>query len=316
MPVVLLLLGFVVFVAGIMLAVPGVTFRDGTLDTEIITPGVIAAIGGLLLVGMGFVIRLLQRIERALAARSAALPARVGDGAVAAAVTETSGASVRIPFPPKPQSNPQPASTAKEAAPEAAEDAALESLRAKFPNLARLGSAEVLERAETSSMPGPPARPEQELRAAKSAAPAPQPAARPEQDARDIKSPIAVGRGGNGASPARVAPRFDLKSRPPVLSGGVKGPVLKAAAAALRDDERAAQVAAPLSAATEPVHETAAEARSAAQAPQAASVLKSGVVEGMAYTLYSDGSIEAELPQGTLRFGSITALRDHLENAS
>jgi hypothetical protein len=44
------------------------------------------------------------------------------------------------------------------------------------------------------------------------------------------------------------------------------------------------------------------------------SVLKSGVVEGMAYKLYSDGSIEAELPQGILRFGSIAALRSHIEN--
>ncbi len=42
-------------------------------------------------------------------------------------------------------------------------------------------------------------------------------------------------------------------------------------------------------------------------------VLKSGVVDGMAYTLYVDGSIEAELPQGTLRFASINELREHLE---
>ncbi|HXX50060.1 MAG TPA: DUF308 domain-containing protein, partial [Xanthobacteraceae bacterium] len=46
------------------------------------------------------------------------------------------------------------------------------------------------------------------------------------------------------------------------------------------------------------------------------SVLKSGVVDGMAYTLYSDGSIEAQLPQGTLRFGSITELRHHLEQSA
>lgn len=42
-------------------------------------------------------------------------------------------------------------------------------------------------------------------------------------------------------------------------------------------------------------------------------ILKSGVVDGMAYTLYVDGSIEAELPQGTLRFASIEELRSHLE---
>ena len=46
------------------------------------------------------------------------------------------------------------------------------------------------------------------------------------------------------------------------------------------------------------------------------SVLKAGVVDGMAYTLYSDGSIEAQLPQGMLRFGSITELRSHFEQRS
>ncbi len=43
-------------------------------------------------------------------------------------------------------------------------------------------------------------------------------------------------------------------------------------------------------------------------------ILKSGVIDGMAYTLYTDGSIEAELPQGTMRFGSIDELRANLEN--
>ena len=46
------------------------------------------------------------------------------------------------------------------------------------------------------------------------------------------------------------------------------------------------------------------------------SILKSGVVDGMAYTLYVDGSIEAELPQGTLHFASINELRDHLAKSS
>ncbi len=47
--------------------------------------------------------------------------------------------------------------------------------------------------------------------------------------------------------------------------------------------------------------------------PRAVAILKSGVVDGMGYTLYVDGSIEAELPQGTLRFASINELRSHLE---
>jgi len=44
------------------------------------------------------------------------------------------------------------------------------------------------------------------------------------------------------------------------------------------------------------------------------SILKSGVIDGMVYTLYTDGSIEAELPQGTLKFASIDELRDYLLN--
>ena len=47
---------------------------------------------------------------------------------------------------------------------------------------------------------------------------------------------------------------------------------------------------------------------------RAVAILKSGVVDGMGYTHCVDGSIEAELPQGTLRFASINELRSHLEN--
>jgi hypothetical protein len=42
-------------------------------------------------------------------------------------------------------------------------------------------------------------------------------------------------------------------------------------------------------------------------------VLKSGVVDGMAYSLYSDGSIEAQMPEGMMRFSSIDELREHLD---
>jgi hypothetical protein len=51
--------------------------------------------------------------------------------------------------------------------------------------------------------------------------------------------------------------------------------------------------------------------RSEGQPP--VTVLKSGVVDGMAYSLYSDGSIEAQMPEGMMRFASIDELRAHLE---
>jgi hypothetical protein len=45
----------------------------------------------------------------------------------------------------------------------------------------------------------------------------------------------------------------------------------------------------------------------------AVTVVKSGAVDGMAYSLYSDGSIEAQMPEGMMRFASIDELRTHLD---
>jgi hypothetical protein len=47
--------------------------------------------------------------------------------------------------------------------------------------------------------------------------------------------------------------------------------------------------------------------------PRPVSVLKSGVIDEMAYTLFTDGSIEAQLPDGIMRFSSIEELRRHLD---
>jgi hypothetical protein len=47
-----------------------------------------------------------------------------------------------------------------------------------------------------------------------------------------------------------------------------------------------------------------------------AAVIKSGVVDNMAYSLYSDGSIEAQMPEGMMRFASIDELRAHLNQRS
>jgi hypothetical protein len=82
------------------------------------------------------------------------------------------------------------------------------------------------------------------------------------------------------------------------------------------DSVWAPEPAKPAPAAARPAPESARESEQVAlrapREPQAVSVLKSGVIEGMAYTLYSDGSIEADLPQGMMRFPSIDALRRHL----
>ncbi len=84
---------------------------------------------------------------------------------------------------------------------------------------------------------------------------------------------------------------------------------------------KAAKSPAPSASRPEPkadalAREAAATKRAEAEKPRTVAILKSGVVDGMGYTLYVDGSIEAELPQGTLRFASINELRSHLEKNS
>lgn len=306
MSVFLLLLGVVTAAAGLALVASGVTIHDGAFDTEVITPGTIAAVGGLLLVGMGLAVRELQRIERALVARPTLRLARPSE-APAAVAAESPNAPVRIPFPPKPKtnSNPQPASPGANAAPAPTEDGAFERLRAKFPTLARLENGPVVEGTDVSLMPRAPAR--------------------AEEDVGEVKNTAAVGGRANGGAAARAAPRLDVKARPAASPDRAKGSVFNAfwPVGPRRDTPTAsAPVASPLPPPPiepAPVSEAAPDPRSAAgepAAPAPVSVLKSGVVEGMAYTLYSDGSIEAQLPQGTLRFGSITALRNHIESSS
>jgi hypothetical protein len=52
--------------------------------------------------------------------------------------------------------------------------------------------------------------------------------------------------------------------------------------------------------------------RSRTSDDSSSTVVRSGIIHGMAYTLYADGSIEAELPIGTVRFASIEELQDHV----
>jgi len=49
-----------------------------------------------------------------------------------------------------------------------------------------------------------------------------------------------------------------------------------------------------------------------APAGAAATVYRSGVIDGMAYSLFMDGSIEAELPTGRVKFATIDELQQYL----
>jgi hypothetical protein len=300
MPFILLVLGVATALAGLLLMGSGLSLRDGTFNTDVLTPGAVAVVGGLLLVGFDFLVRQLRRVERALAARPMTPVVHVVEAASGAAVaTETAVVAPPVP-PPIASMEPQVAAPATAASPVAQalpEDTVLGRLQARRPAIARVENGRVGEAADLSLA----------LREA---------AGLEEQVVADVRSFAAAGRATNGvAAPARVMPRRDSRPRPTVPPAKPKASVLNTF---WPSAPRGGQSPAPMVEQSVPPAQAAhappplPEAL-AASAP--VSVLKSGVVEGMAYTLYSDGSIEAQLPQGTLRFGSISALRSHIENA-
>ncbi len=298
MPIVLLLLGVVTTAAGLLLIGTGLIPRDGTFQTEILTPGTIAAVGGLLLIAFGMAVREMRRIERSFAVRSSARSVRA-DEAVAAALNLAAPAPALPEF----KQEPPPLPVAPAAAEPHAEQAIIERLRAKIPTIPRVENGRVAETPDLS----------QALRET----------AGLDESVAEVKGVAAVARAANGASPVRSVPRMEIKPRLAAAPDKGKVSVFNAfwpAAPGGRD--KGAAPAPPAAPSTSQEHRlgAAAEPAQTVVAPAAThsapvSVLKSGVVEGMAYTLYSDGSIEAQLPQGTLRFGSISALRSHIENA-
>ena len=302
MSVFLLVLGVLTTAAGLALVGAGLTIHDGAFDTDVITPGTIAAVGGLILVGIGLAVHELRRIERALAARPMPRPARPGEapGMPVAGVAEPPEPAVRIPIPPAPQTAPGPPPLpGARVRPVLAEDAAIERLRSKFPTLARLDSAPVLDGADVSLTPRAPAHAE---------------------DAGEAKDAATAGPAANAVASARLPPGPDAKARLATSPENAKRSAFSAVWSGSRDSQPAsAQVVTLPPVPTEPAPAGEAPTDAGGAAPELAaapaSILKSGVIEGMAYTLYSDGSIEAELPQGTLRFGSIAALRNHIEES-
>jgi hypothetical protein len=292
----LLLLGAVITAAGLGLVASGVSIQDHTFDATNVLPAMIAVIGGCILIGLSFVVRALQRVERALMARPMPRPARLGELGNAAPLPTQSNEEARMPFPAKPKapSYLQPVPLATRPAP----------LVGKPPEAAQEAVPLVVEEGDVSLLPKAPARLDEEN--------------------GDIDHGVS-GRS-NGSAQVKTAPRFTVAPQParrPLQPQDSMfknlWPMTPAAPPAPKTDLAPAikvPAAPPASLDRSEPTPQAPPAEVRQEAPAPVSVLKSGVVEGMAYTLYSDGSIEAQLPGGMVRFGSITELRNHIEKNS
>ncbi len=306
MYVFLLILGAVIAAAGIVLVAAGVPIQGHDFDASVITPGAVAIVGGLILVGLGLTVRALGRIEQALAARPGSHSVPTAD--VVAASESPSSALIASPPKPTPEPNLQPAPPAAAASCASTEDAAVGRQREKFPSLVRLDSAAMVEETEASSLPMPPVRADEDIREFSQAA-----GAKQAMGAAPAKTVTRLDRGvRSGSRPERTRSfeTFWPKGERP----GQEAPMAPALPAAPAAEVEPVLPAVPAQS-TEPAPDPVAH-DSLPEPPTPVSVLKSGSVDGMAYTLYSDGSIEAQLPQGTLRFGSIADLRSHIEQSA
>lgn len=309
MAVLLLILGLVTSLAGLLLVASGVNTHDGTFDPEMLTPGMIGLVGGFLLIGLEIAVRQLRRIERSLAAAPVSAP-RVSEIAVA---NPPQPVPAPVALVPKAEA---PANEARDAAAApVVDEAALDRLRAKFPTLAGRQIGPAVQAALSSAGSAPQVR-----------------VAVEDAVAAEVKgATVVTARAANGGGRPSPAPaRLDAKPTPTPRTNG--SGLSSFWPAGPRRDERKVS---PQPHSDLPLPGQVAEMSTAKELPPSASqadqpvpsnmpvpeatpvtALKSGVVEGMAYTLYSDGSIEAQLPQGTLRFGSIGALRNHIEGAA
>jgi predicted lipid-binding transport protein (Tim44 family) len=279
-----------------------------SLGATLIQSGAIALVGGLILIALGMVLSVLQDLMKRLEVLAPAGTAR------AAAAPEERPA---IPAPRPPAAEPL---RSRETAPVSAGDEfprpPREALHgAEPPRPRRERPREPMpEEGARVRRPGPSAPPgEEQQRRELPPPPSEEVPARPraartlDQASEDIarmRSEYAAGRREEPPRPRREA-----------------GPIRPLPQPFARDER--AQPFEPASESPEPYvpkfrpAETApapapAPATAPARAAAADTVVRSGVIGGMAYTLYADGSIEAELGIGTVRFDSIADLQDHV----
>ncbi len=294
--VMLLVMGLVVLAGGLLTLVYGIPIKDFSFGNTLIIAGAMVACTGLLLVGMGMVARELRR----LSGRSPAAP------------VSPPASEVNWPAPPlsPAQTGPVQDSVAR---------------RGPEPALVPLPSA-----AATPSAPSRPLAAESGLRdrprgrmsdTATEPAPSDGESAKPRRSLLFVSSSrrerererqrAAEAAGGDAPPPgaySELTPPESVPASPrrepamPAPERGTSGP----------SPERR-ETAHPVRGASQSSGDVAPPPAEPPPEKPEVTVVKSGVVDGMAYSLFSDGSIEAEMPEGMMRFASIDELRAHLE---
>ncbi len=280
----LLIAGIAVLAAGLLAVVFGIPVKEFSFGNTLILAGVVAACTGLIMLGLAMVVRELQNIARRLG------PANPAGAGRAKAQLQLPTAAADQPAP----ENPDTAEAASKQPPSASPAPWQDEVGTRDRARSRADGA------------------------ADAAPPEPAAATKPRRNLLFSSS--------SRRERERAAGTTDAAAADPAPAPPVAPPPPKEAAPATFEDawpqsDRARSDAlrrtrtpsppAEPNAAAPPPERPAPAVRNEEPAP--VTVLKSGVVDGMAYSLYSDGSIEAQMPEGMMRFASIDELRSHLD---
>jgi hypothetical protein len=300
--VVLLLAGIGLLLAGLVAIAFGIQIYEFGLGNTLIVAGTVAACSGMLLIGLWMTVGELRNIARRLGpagastesraeTRSQAAPAEVAPRKQAA---ENSGSFSREPSGSENAGQVEPAAPSSASTPPWHAEAAP---RERAPDDSMLAPA--------VAEPAPMAKPKRNLLFSSSS--------RKERERAQARTdpPLGVPH----SEPAAPPPLPDVLETPPA-SFDDAWPKPERARGDIPPPRRAGRTPSTFA---EP--DPAADADRYPPAvrtedPSQVTVLKSGIVDGMAYSLYSDGSIEAQMPEGMMRFASIDELRAHLDNRS
>lgn len=330
MALVVLIVGLVMAIAGLLTLGFGIPIKEFSFGNTLIVAGAVGLGSGVIVIALGLALRELRRIARLLQDREAA-PPRTLDvrslGPREAQLTRHASGVAADDAPPA-----TPTSPSAGALPSSADDAEPGSAPSlppwtqeprRTPAPARVGGPEPFALGPASAPQPVQVEPEPEPEPVSAPEPAkPSLAARfgfpsrRESDGApvDWKRPPQSARaphGDDNLDRAHPAPDDHMpdpaSAEPPRRDFDMVWP------ASPRERPGVPRPQAPMGASPGGHTQPQPEAEAPAPSDQVVSILKSGTVDGMAYRLYSDGSIEAQLPEGSVRFRSIDDLRSHLE---
>jgi hypothetical protein len=277
----LLIAGIVVLAAGLLAVVFGIPVKEFSFGNTLILAGAVATCTGIILLGLAMVVRELQNIARHLGTANLAAPRANAAPAVAGASAGEQPSSATLD---RAEPAAQPSPSASASAPWQEEAGVRDRGRGRDDGALEAAPPE----------PAAATKPKRNLLFSSSSR-------RERERAAGTPDTLAADPAPAPPAPKDVAPASFEDAWPQSD---------RARSDALRRTRTPSTFAEPNAAAPAP-ERPAPTARSEEPAP--VTVLKSGVVDGMAYSLYSDGSIEAQMPEGMMRFASIDELRSHLD---